>query len=229
MHVDIDANGVITYDRKLRNGSGSAVYGLEVCVALGMPDDFVKLAHKIRRHVQNVHDELIDTTKASRYNSSVYISTCEVCKKNPACDTHHIKYQVHGGDNKSSNLVGLCKTCHDEEHNGALSIKGFVATSEGRKLIYVWEHEEKPQTSQENNFDDIFDDILLNQLTQIKQYVKYTIAGWHMRRTSNGKWQPVHEDRALAYVYKKVKMPGNAGTVGNVGNAEEIRRLLTTF
>lgn len=50
IHVDItkDNHGqsLIRYDRTLRDGSGNTIYGLEVCEALGMPSEFVKVANK---------------------------------------------------------------------------------------------------------------------------------------------------------------------------------------
>lgn len=50
-----------------------------------------------------------------------------MCGVNEASDVHHIQYQCNGGTNQESNLVTLCKICHDEEHNGNLSISGYVA------------------------------------------------------------------------------------------------------
>jgi DNA mismatch repair protein MutS len=40
--------GVLVYDRKLRDGPGDNMYGLEVCKSLNLPESFLELAHSIR-------------------------------------------------------------------------------------------------------------------------------------------------------------------------------------
>jgi len=44
-------NDKLIYDRKLEKGSGPGIYGLEVCKAMDMDDDFLNLANKIRRKI----------------------------------------------------------------------------------------------------------------------------------------------------------------------------------
>ena len=39
---------VLIYDRKLRDGPGESMYGLEVCKSLHLPTDFLQRAHDIR-------------------------------------------------------------------------------------------------------------------------------------------------------------------------------------
>ena len=39
---------VLIYDRKLRDGPGESMYGLEVCKSLHLPDDFLQRAHDVR-------------------------------------------------------------------------------------------------------------------------------------------------------------------------------------
>ena len=39
----------LIYDRKLEEGNGPAIYGLEVCKAMDLDPDFLKLANEIRR------------------------------------------------------------------------------------------------------------------------------------------------------------------------------------
>ena len=38
---------------------------------------------------------------------------CEYCGKR-AVDPHHIKYRSQGGSNLPSNLIALCRTCHED-------------------------------------------------------------------------------------------------------------------
>lgn len=142
MHIEIDAQGKIIYDRRLRNGSGSSLYGLEVCKGLGMPLDFLKTAHDVRCHLQGVPTEFQSPNK-SRYNAGVFMHECKVCGA-PATETHHIIPQKeadkdtgmlgHFHKNRAFNLVGLCDACHQKIHHGELHIHGYIRTSDGVEL-----------------------------------------------------------------------------------------------
>lgn len=146
MHTEVvehDGTCEIVYDRKLRPGIGSRLYGLEVCKGLGMPHAFMNLAEKERRMLLDIPNELV-STKKSAYNSRLFMDACGVCGGR-ATETHHIKYQrnankqgfiQHVHKNHHSNLVPLCGTCHTQEHRGSLNIEGYVLTSHGIKLVY---------------------------------------------------------------------------------------------
>ena len=67
---------------------------------------------------------------------------CAICEKN-AEDVHHIKFQCTADNNNmighiqkdtKSNLVSLCKECHNKVHNGNLIIKGYIQTNKGVHL-----------------------------------------------------------------------------------------------
>ena len=67
-----------------------------------------------------------------------------VCSK-PADDTHHIKFQSQADSNgfigathkhDKKNLVPLCKKCHMAIDTNKLVIRGYIETSEGRKLDF---------------------------------------------------------------------------------------------
>jgi len=45
---------------------------------------------------------------------------CEVCKSQ-AVDVHHIIFKSQGGKDEISNLIALCRHCHDLAHKGVLS------------------------------------------------------------------------------------------------------------
>ena len=136
-------NKKLIYDRKIEEGSGPAIYGLEVCKAMDLDTDFLKLANSIRRDLLGIDDTLQDTN-LSPYNNKVYVGKCLICNEN-AVDTHHIKEQKdvdennmfdHVKKNQESNLVPLCKECHYNTHNGTLKINGYIQTSEGIELDY---------------------------------------------------------------------------------------------
>ena len=141
---DMD-NDTLVYDRKLEPGNGPAVYGLEVCSAMKMDQDFLLLAEEIRKDLLGIKQSVLDT-KQSKYNSHVYVHLCEICNRE-ADDVHHIKFQctadsnklINGSVNKDikSNLVPLCKSCHNDVHNDKIKIYGFKQTSDGVKLDYI--------------------------------------------------------------------------------------------
>ena len=142
---------VLIYDRKLEEGSGPAIYGLEVCKAMDMDESFLKMANNIRRKIMNVDRDILKDKK-SHFNSSILIDKCKVCG-NDAVDAHHIKFQSMADQNNmighipkdsKHNLVPLCKICHDQVHNGNLVINGYKSTTEGIELDYYYdEHKVK--------------------------------------------------------------------------------------
>ena len=152
IHVDTDKDGNIIFDRKLTKGKGSSVYGLEICKYLKMPEDFLKNAEKIRKQLMDIPTNIVEP-KSSKYNSKLIVSGCGICGYIPnggiPLDTHHIVYQQNQDENgfvkikntsfhknEEYNLIPLCKKCHDDEHNGNLKIKGYIETSNGRKILY---------------------------------------------------------------------------------------------
>lgn len=130
----------LVYERTLREGPGSSLYGLEVAAALGMDADTLRTASRIRETLLGYKP------KTSRYNRSKELKVCEVCKEKPATQTHHILEQhtatqgpektVNGSVrlNAMSNLVGICETCHQAHHTGSLMIHGWQETSDGVQL-----------------------------------------------------------------------------------------------
>jgi DNA mismatch repair protein MutS len=131
----------LIYDRVLREGRGPAIYGLEVCRGLDMDRDFLEYAAAIRRRWDGTE---VDFAKASRYNAAVPVQVCDACGAKDGLETHHIVPQaaanadgfVSVGKHKNDrgNLVVLCESCHDRHHAGELEIRGWIATSTGRKL-----------------------------------------------------------------------------------------------
>lgn len=126
MHLEMTMeNGKCKYNRKLKDGSGTAIYGLEVAKCILDDEPFMEEAHRLRRQILDLHTMVVPNQK-SRYNSHKYIGICEKCGKAKAVDTHHVQEQ-HDADengfigsmhkNHLSNLMGLCKECHNAEHN----------------------------------------------------------------------------------------------------------------
>ena len=137
-------NDKLVYDRRLAPSSGTAIYGLEVAKAMDFKDDFIELANDIRKEIMDIGKDIIDHNK-SRYNSLVHFKRCEICNKE-GIDVHHIKFQSnadedgfvdHRHKNHYSNLVILCKKCHQDVHKNKIEIKGYQETTDGIKLDYT--------------------------------------------------------------------------------------------
>ena len=134
LSVTFRANGVksITFERKLMEGPGGSVYGLEVCEYLDMDADFLARAFQIRDKVTPEKEEQRSTIiKVSKYNKNKIMRKCESCNYAPRLPTdkplhtHHIK-ERHLADKNGmingmhadsvSNLVVLCEQCHRKTH-----------------------------------------------------------------------------------------------------------------
>ena len=112
-------NGIIMYDRKIKEGPGNNSYGLEVLKSFNFPDEFVKGAFKIRNKLEG-KNKLSLTKKKSSYNSKKLKGDCEFCKKK-GVDIHHLtpqEFADKNGFNKyfhknhTANLANVCKGCH---------------------------------------------------------------------------------------------------------------------
>ena len=133
----------LIYDRKLKEGPGHTMYGLEVCKALKLPDDFLERAHQIRI---KYHPETsnITSNEPSSYNSRKIKGICEICKVAPGEDVHHLQHQKRAGKkncyiesfhkNHTANLINVCKKCHDNFHSTDTQFKR-IKTSEGYEIV----------------------------------------------------------------------------------------------
>jgi DNA mismatch repair protein MutS len=139
VHYDVD-KGVLVYDRLLKNGTGSNMYGLEVCASLDLPDEFMLLAHQVRHAYLDMTQQVMPES-ASRYNKNVFVDECSVCHKK-GVEVHHIQDQALADKgwingihmNTSFNLMTVCAECHDAIHAKHITIHGYQMTSEGVKL-----------------------------------------------------------------------------------------------
>lgn len=67
-------------------------------------------------------------TRAYVLNRDSYI--CQYCKgktKDRKLEVHHIIFKRNGGSDEAKNLITLCKTCHDNLHDGNITLKGGKA------------------------------------------------------------------------------------------------------
>jgi DNA mismatch repair protein MutS len=125
LHVYYDREKqTLVYDRKLKEGFGSRMYGLEVCKSLYMPTDFLENAFHLRnKYFPNNMGTL--SHKTSTYNSQKIRGNCEMCGELCGQEIHHINHQkdadVNGfigafHKNHKANLQSVCSRCHDKIH-----------------------------------------------------------------------------------------------------------------
>lgn len=135
VHYDATTDRLI-YDRTLAPGSGSALYGLEVCRALDLPPEYLDRATAIRKQLAGWV-----APHRSVYSASAVVDRCAVCGGTQGLETHHIVPQATVNApmnlNAAGNLVCLCATCHDDHHGGRLVIEGWEDTSGGRRLKWA--------------------------------------------------------------------------------------------
>lgn len=142
VHLKVEYDAVtdrLIYDRRLAPGSGSALYGLEVCRALDLPLGYLDRATTIRKTLAGWTAPTV-----SSYSTAVVVDACAVCQGTTKLEVHHIRPQVdavkaaaEGFDlDAAGNLVCLCATCHDDHHATRLVIQGWQETSTGRSLVW---------------------------------------------------------------------------------------------
>lgn len=134
---------MLIYDRKLKDGQGVMMYGLEVCKSLSLPDTFLKRAHDIRSKYDTREKSWLKES-SSRYNSKKIKGMCEICNKIKASEVHHLQHQCNADSNgyigsfhKNSlaNLVNICETCHlklhsdKTQHRIAKTTNGYILVS----------------------------------------------------------------------------------------------------
>ena len=145
----------LVYDRKLQAGGGEAMYGLEVCKSLDLPDQFLDRAYQIRNKYCNKQEITSKTTskdsiigilsaKKSKYNAKkLRGGMCELCNENPASEIHHLQYQKNADQsgiigkqfhkNHKANLVNLCELCHDKIHESGKEHR-ITKTTDGYQI-----------------------------------------------------------------------------------------------
>ena len=123
--------GCLIYDRKLKDGHGSSLYGLEVCKSLSLPEDFLNRAFQLRMKYYPETGSLL-SLKTSHYNVKKIIGgLCENCGIERSMEVHHLLHQSESDKdgfilnrekglfihkNHPANLMSLCEKCHLEIH-----------------------------------------------------------------------------------------------------------------
>lgn len=131
---------ILLYDRLLKDGQGSRMYGLEVCRSLYMDPGFLERAYQFRnKYFPEQRGELANPTTV--YNAKKIRGKCEVCQKELASETHHLSPQKQADErgfigtihkNHPGNLASVCESCHDRIHDESKTLvkkkttKGYI-------------------------------------------------------------------------------------------------------
>jgi DNA mismatch repair protein MutS len=142
LHVEYDPiTKKLVYDRTLRKGSGSTLYGLEVARAMDLPAEFIEQALENRRRIMGSVTQ--EEATSSSWNREIVRRECEVCKKPvpKELEVHHIKHRAHASEigqlddgthmNDKRNLIVICQECHDRIHAGQIQVGDVQQTSDG--------------------------------------------------------------------------------------------------
>jgi len=138
---------MLIYNRRLEDGPGNSMYGLEVCKSLSLPEDFIAKAYEIRQKYNPVENSIL-SLKTSHFNAKKIMSLCEKCGVSLGTEVHHLQHQSEAENgviinNKDggiiqihnlANIVTLCDGCHDSFHKTGKQHKK-VKTSKGIKLV----------------------------------------------------------------------------------------------
>jgi len=208
MHLSIsydEDNGSIIYGRKLQDGPGSTLYGIEVAKYIIEDELFIDNAQNIRNKILNKSNEIL-VNKTSNYNKKLYVDKCSVCGESCSMlDTHHINEQNNFDENdfnkdKLSNLVVLCKKHHDEAHNGNLEIKGYIDTTEGKKLDYVVDNSKAIRSNGKKKYNTEQIEIIKNMAQNLKDQKQFM--------------------KVMLIELKKININISANTVNKICNGE---------
>jgi DNA mismatch repair protein MutS len=131
------ATGNLIYDRILKSGQGSRMYGLEVCKSLYMDQDFLDKAYEFRnKYFPENSGEL--SKSSSPYNPKKIKGKCEMCHKEISGEVHHLAEQNMADSygyidgfhkNHPGNLLAVCESCHRSIHSKKKKISKKKSTS----------------------------------------------------------------------------------------------------
>ena len=152
-HLEVrydDEADALVYDRRLTDGPGDSIYGLEVCRSLKMPQDFIDRAYEVRSQLLPEGRSVLGA-RTSRYSSKKVRGACELCGA-PGAHVHHLVHQADADDERmvghtrvdaAANLLNVCEPCHDGLHAaGGDAVRHRKAlTVDGRTVLVSLDHQ----------------------------------------------------------------------------------------
>jgi len=140
-------NDRIVFRRKLEDGPGSDLYGIEVAKSIIEDTEFIDIAFSIRNDLTNNKTSIL-SNKKSVYNKKKILTSCQICDGTQRLETHHINEQKnadavtgiiknkHFHKNEKYNLATLCHDCHLKVTLGKIIVHGYTQSLNGVFLDY---------------------------------------------------------------------------------------------
>lgn len=121
----------LIYDRILKAGRGSSVYGLEFAESLHMNPNFLHNAKRLRENLAKEYDvlELGNQKEYIKRYRDVVASECVIC----GALVRNAQKNLHA---KEHHLISLCETHTREISQGKIKLQGFIMTPQGLRLEY---------------------------------------------------------------------------------------------
>lgn len=134
-HIAVEFDQSTIFTRKLKDGTGDLLYGLEIAHSILRNETFHQRAFLLRNELLNKSSKLV-ADKKSKYNGQLYVNHCQICGEKEELEAHHIIFQSKSKIRKDrkSNLVVLCSKHHDDVHSRKLIIDGWKSTTDGKML-----------------------------------------------------------------------------------------------
>lgn len=135
LHLSVrydESSDCLIYDRILKSGRGSSVYGLEFAESLHMNPNFLTNAKRLRENLAKEYDvlELGNQKEYIKRYREVVASECVICgalvrnlQKGSVSKEHH-------------HLIPLCETHSQQISQGKIKLQGFIMTAHGLRLEY---------------------------------------------------------------------------------------------
>ncbi|PHM17827.1 MAG: hypothetical protein CJD30_04445 [Sulfuricurvum sp. PD_MW2] len=131
VRYDEDRDRLI-YDRILKPGRGSSVYGLEFAESLHMNSRFLENAKRLREKLAKEYDvlELGNQKEYIKRYREVVACECVICGAliRNSQKNFHLKEHHH--------LIPLCETHTHDVSQGKIKLQGFIMTPQGLRLEY---------------------------------------------------------------------------------------------
>jgi len=195
LHVEYDPQTKkLVYDRSLRKGNGSTLYGLEVARAMDLPAEFIEQAVANRHRI--IGSSKQEDAISSSWNRNIVRKECEICKKaiQSELEVHHLQPRASATNqilsdgshmNDARNLVVICQVCHDSIHAGTMEVGEVVNTSDGpERIVSASTHKKKGKWADEDMV--IVKETLQKYATQSLKAIRALLSSKHSIEISEG-------------------------------------------
>jgi DNA mismatch repair ATPase MutS len=135
LHLSVrydDEHDCLIYDRLLKSGRGSSVYGLEFAESLHMNPHFLQNAKRLRESLAKEYDvlELGNQKEYIKRYREVVASECVIC----GALVRNLQKVL--GSKEHHHLIPLCETHSRQISQGKIKLQGFIMTPNGLRLEY---------------------------------------------------------------------------------------------